>query len=102
MKIPKDRTRQHRLVAADEIGQQALLFLVEEPGRLDRFLGQSGLEPAELHAQASSPDMLLAVLDHLLADESQLLVFAAQIGLEPLDVVRAHRTLAGPEFGDPA
>jgi hypothetical protein len=40
--------------------------------------------------------MLQGVLDHLMQDETLLMVFAAEAGLTPESVTAAHRTLAGP------
>ncbi len=85
---------------AEEIGAQALLFMAEDSGRLGRFLAESGLEPGPLAAQARSPEMLAAVLGHLLSDESSLLAFAANAGLAPEDVVRAEAALGNAKPWD--
>ena len=60
---------------AELIGVSALLFLAGDTDRLVRFLTLTGLGPAELRAEARSPRILAAVLEHLLQDESLLLVF---------------------------
>ena len=81
--------------AAQDIGAQALLFLVEDEGRLYRFLGDTGLDPSDLRRQAGTDTTLAAVLGHLLDDESLLLVFTASAGIEPLDVQAARKALGG-------
>ncbi len=81
--------------AAEEIGHKALLFLAEDPGRLGRFLTESGLEPTELRQKAGTAAMLAAVLGHLLDDESMLLVFTAATGVDPVDVQSARAALGG-------
>jgi len=79
---------------AEEIGVAALIFLAADLQRLGRFLALTGLGPAELKAEARTPRMLAAVLDHLLRDESLLLVFAATNQLAPEDIAPARRLLA--------
>jgi hypothetical protein len=79
---------------AEEIGVTGLIFLAADMQRLGRFLALTGLGPAELKAEARTPRMLVAVLDHLLHDESLLLVFAADSQLAPEDIAPARRVLA--------
>ncbi len=88
---------------AESIGVSALLFLAGDPHRLGHFLTLTGVGPAELREQARAPHMLAAVLEHLLADESLLLVFCASDGVPPADVAPARRALAemAGEMGDP-
>lgn len=95
MRIPP----QPPLDVAVEIGQAALIFLAEEKPRFLRFLELTGFDPAVIRAQAASPDLLAAVLDHLLADESLLLVFAAQTRLPP-DSLAPARTVLGNAAGE--
>ena len=78
---------------AEAIALSALAFLAEEPERLGRFLALTGMGPAELRAQASRPQTLAAVLGHLLADESLLLVFAGMKDVSPERIAPAHDLL---------
>lgn len=71
-----------------------LAFLAEDAERLTRFLALTGIGPATLRAGADAPETHLAVLDHLLSDESLLLVFAAAKGLAPETVAHARAVLA--------
>ena len=50
---------------------------------LGRFLALTGIGPADLRDKADDPAMLMAVLDHLLGHEADLLAFCADTGLEP-------------------
>lgn len=75
---------------AATIALKALAFLAEDTQRLGRFLALTGIGPAELKARAQSPLLLAAVLDHLLQDESLLLVFAADRSIAPELVGPAH------------
>ena len=77
------------LEAAEAIALQGLAFLAEEPGRLQRFVAVTGLEPGELRARADTPELLSAVLEHLAGDESLLLVFAASRGIAPETIAPA-------------
>ena len=85
---------------AEAIGLAALGFLASDIQRLGRFLALTGTGPAELKAQAHSPRMLAAVLDHLLRDEGLLLVFAASSGIEPTSIGPAHRLLESRQQAD--
>ena len=75
--------------AAEAIALQGLTFLAEDPARMLRFLKLTGLEPGDVRARAGTPELLLAVLEHLGADESLLLVFASSRGVAPESIARA-------------
>ena len=77
------------------MGLAALGFLAAEPDRLVRFLGLTGIGPDDLRGRAGDPALLGAVLDHLLADESLLFVFAEAEALHPADIAAARRKLPG-------
>jgi len=78
---------------AESIGVAALAFLAEDLQRLGRFLALTGMGPGELRAEAHSPRVLAAVLDHLLRDESLLLVFSAGHGVAPELIAPAQALL---------
>ncbi len=80
---------------AEVLAARGLAFLAEEPVRLRRFLLTSGLEPDDLRARAGTPDMLLAVLEYLAADESLLLVFAETCKVAPESIAHAVALLQG-------
>jgi len=84
------------LQLAESISIQALGWLAAEPERIGGFLAQTGIDPANLRAAANETAFLAAVLDHLCADESLLLAFCANDGLDPQAVDRARQMLAGP------
>ncbi len=73
---------------AEALALMALTFLAEEPMRLGRFLSLTGISPEELREAADAPPTLVAILDHLMGDESLLLMFAAEKGI-------AAETLSG-------
>ena len=80
---------------AELIGIQALGFLAGEPERLERFLALTGVLPEDLRRRAGEPELLAAVLDHVLADETLLFLFADAAGLHPSEVADARRELPG-------
>ncbi len=85
---------------AESIAIQALGFLAADSERLDRFLGETGLEPGDIRRAAGEPGFMLAVLEHLCADESALLTFAANLGAGPEQVDAARQMLASAERAD--
>jgi hypothetical protein len=87
--------------AAEAIAFIALAFMAEDSQRLGRFLALTGLALDELRQHADTPDTKRAILDHLLQDESLLLVFAAHAGLPPEQIAAAHRLISGANAGDP-
>lgn len=85
---------------ADEtLAIEALSFLASDPERLGRFLAVTGLGPETLRQAAARPDFLAAILDYFIGDETLLVAFAANAGMEPETVVRAHQRLAGTPHG---
>jgi hypothetical protein len=83
-----------RREAATELAVAALSFLGGEHERLERFLALTGLGPQSLRAAAREPSFLLGVLDHVASDETLLLAFAHESGINPEDVGRAREALA--------
>lgn len=82
--------------AAETLALAALTFLVADPARLDRFTALHGLTIGNLRATGAAPGFLTGVLDHLAGDETLLLAFAANHGLDPAEVMRAWAILADP------
>ncbi|MCH9764833.1 MAG: DUF3572 domain-containing protein [Alphaproteobacteria bacterium] len=72
---------------------KGLDFLAQDPDRLGRFVALTGIGPDQLRAEAGTPLILAAVLDHLLSDESQLLVFCSLNGITPETIQPAHQAL---------
>ena len=78
---------------AESLALQGLTFLASDPERMSRFFALTGLGPGELRSWAETPRFQVAVLDHLMGDESLLLVFAAEAGIAPGDAVPARQVL---------
>lgn len=79
---------------AETIALKALAFIASAEERLSAFMAETGISLDTLHTRASDPDILAAALDALMRDESNLLMFAANAGLAPDEVVRAHAVLS--------
>jgi Protein of unknown function (DUF3572) len=82
--------------SARSLAVSALTFIAADPDRLSRFLGITGLGPHNLRTSAADPAFLGSVLDYLVADEKLLVEFAADAGLKPEAVSRAHEALRRP------
>ena len=68
---------------AEAIGAETLAALAEDPAMLVRFISDTGIDPADLRANAGAPEMLIAVLDYVLADEPLLLTLTATRDIKP-------------------
>ena len=78
---------------AQVIALNALAFLAADGDRLRRFLGLTGLTPEAIRAHVIELSFLYGVLEHLRADQSLLLIFTEQQGLEPGVIDSACRLL---------
>lgn len=74
---------------AEIIALKALDYLAQDVDSLGRFMALTGIGPADLRQRASTPTLLAAVLEHILADESSLLVFCSLNAIPPEDIERA-------------
>jgi len=80
---------------AEIVAINALGFLASDAERLHRFMELSGLDVAAIRAGAANPAFLGGILDHLLGDESLLLVFAEDQQLRPERIAELRRKLPG-------
>ncbi len=77
------------------IALQLLSYIAGNSEILARFMNLTGVDPSTLRGRLEEPTFQLAMLDFAMGDESLLLAFAADHGLKPEDVVRAHQRLQG-------
>lgn len=80
---------------AEVTALKALGFLAADPERLSRFMDLSGLDLTAIRSCAADPAFLGGILDHLLADESLLLIFAEEQELRPERIAALRRKLPG-------
>ncbi|MDF1722018.1 MAG: DUF3572 domain-containing protein [Minwuia sp.] len=81
--------------AAEVLAINAIGFLAADADRMEAFLSLAGVAPSALRRELSSPEFLAGVLDHLLQNETLLLEFCAEQGIEPTLPARARRKLPG-------
>jgi hypothetical protein len=89
---------EQRQAAAEELAIAALGFIAAEPERLGRFLAVTGIGPDSIRQAAREPHFLAGVLEHIAGDERMLMAFAAEIAIDPSDVIPARDTLAGERW----
>ena len=80
---------------AETLALKALAFLAHSPDEIDRFVALSGVAPADLRARADEPEILAAVLDFLLADDTRVTGFCEEAGIDPRELHAARRALPG-------
>jgi hypothetical protein len=88
----KDRARRQ---AAEALAVAALAFLASEPEHLGGFLAATGVGPDQIRNASRDPSFLSGVLDHFSGNESLLIAFAHQQGIDPTEIERARVTLGG-------
>lgn len=81
---------------AEAIGVAGLSWLAADPERIGRFLAITGLGPENMRAAARDPAFLPALLDYLLANETDLVAFAEEMNLDPVRVRGARDLLSPP------
>jgi hypothetical protein len=84
---------------AEGIAATAFVALTSDPARLQRFMRDTGAGPDELKAAAGERDMLCAVLEHVLGDESLLLVVSTEANAKPEVIAAALQVLQKPVLG---
>lgn len=80
---------------AEAIALRALGFLADDPQRLSRFLSLTGIDLGQLRTEAKTREFQAAMLEYMLGDESLLLTFCHDAGIEPVAVAPAHALLSG-------
>lgn len=82
---------------AEAVALEALTYLAQDPDRLGSFLVQTGIGPEQVRERYSDPEFLSGILDYLLSDESLLIAFVEERGMEPLLPAAARRELPGAD-----
>lgn len=85
--------------AAGRVAAGFLDWMAAEPGRLAGFLTATGLGPGDLRAGMGEggPEsgLALAILDHMMGDETLLLAACRDLDLTPETPARAQAALGG-------
>lgn len=77
------------------IALQALAWIVSDDDRLSRLMSESGIGPAALRDRAGEPEVLGAVLDHLLREDEAVIAFCDAHGLPYAAPLSARALLPG-------
>lgn len=80
---------------AEALALRILAFIAGDEERFQRFLVATGATPDDVRAQAAQPEFLAGVFDHMLADETMLMAFAADADLDPASIAAARYRLPG-------
>lgn len=88
------RPKMMDLETAETIAMRGLRFLAADPDRLGRFLSTSGIGPQDLRGRAGDHEVLNAVIEFLMSDESLLLVFCADEKIDPRHVGQSGHVLS--------
>lgn len=80
---------------AEAIALQALAYLAADTQRLFRFLALTGSDPGELRETAKMPEFQASMLEYMMGDESLLLTFCQESGIDPGTVAPAYALLSG-------
>lgn len=80
---------------AETLALKGLAHIAADEGALSAFLNLSGLGAEDLRARAGDRELLAAVMDFLLADDSRLIAFCDAEGLTPAKAHAVRRSLPG-------
>ena len=87
-----------RQESAQAVALQALAFLAADDELFGAFLAMAGTDARSVAARAEDPDLLVSVLDFILAEDARVLACAQAQGGRPEDILRARALLAGGEM----
>ncbi len=77
---------------AIRVAIQGLVFIAEDPKRIEAFLNHTGIKPEQVNDMASEPEFLAGVMDYILGNEKFLVDFCSANGLDPT-VPKAARAI---------
>ncbi|MPQ92925.1 MULTISPECIES: DUF3572 domain-containing protein [unclassified Thioclava] len=78
---------------AHTLALQTLGWLAGREDLIGAFLANSGASVDDLRTQASDPDFLAGVLDHVLQDDQVVLDCAQDLGVQPEALMQARAVL---------
>ncbi len=80
---------------AQEIAIRTLTFLAGDAEHMSRFLALSGMGPQDIRDNANEASFHVALLDHLMSDETLLLTFCGNENIDPQLIAPARHLLQG-------
>lgn len=81
--------------SAESLAAQALSWLAEDEGRLNAFMGLTGVAPGDLVKNIARPAFLASVLDYLLTEDALVIAFCDARGLPYSAPMQARAALPG-------
>ena len=84
-------------IDAEAVALHALTATLGRPVLSQRFLDLTGIGTDELRRSAGDPALLAALIRFLESNEPDLLAVAAEIAIEPAELVAVRRILEGQE-----
>jgi hypothetical protein len=79
---------------AMNLALSALVWVLQDEERADRFLALTGLDAASIRARVTEPALLEAVLGYLESHEPDLIACAKTLDVPPMALVLARERLA--------
>jgi hypothetical protein len=79
---------------ADTLALNALVWVLHEPDRADRFLALTGLQGDDIRGRINDPALLDGVLAFLEAHEPDLVACARTLDVTPAALLGARETLS--------
>lgn len=79
---------------AQHLAIEALRFIASHDDLVRRFLDVTGIEPAQIRAEAARPAFLVGVLDFILGNENDVIDFADQVATDPQRIGVMRNALA--------
>jgi hypothetical protein len=92
--MPRQPSSPIDLDDAEGLALQALTFLLSDAQRLSRFMSLTGIGPGDIRTAAATSDLQAATLEYMLSDESLLLMFCQEAGVNPMIIAPARDILA--------
>ena len=88
--VRRDTARRAR---AQELALAAFEFLAGDGARIARFFDMTGITIETIRTAAQEPRFFAGVLDHVISDETLLLAFSRESGIDPNEIVAARGIL---------
>lgn len=81
--------------AAHSIALQAAAWMAAESDMLGHFLGATGMSVQDLKERLADPEVLAAMIDFILMDDSTIIDCAAYCQIQPQDLATVRQCLPG-------
>lgn len=83
---------------AHTVALKGIHYILDNDDRQNEFFQVSGVSPGDFKASIEDPEFLGGVLDFLLNDEKQLILFCQIYEIEPTEPANARRCFPGGNY----